>query len=119
MDEIEVSGVSSAAATDVLVLDATVVFSAETTDVFSAAKAASDGSCPAIRPLFKRRRGPGPMGPSLGEEGLWAKGPCALGPWALPRFLLFGLSGPRALYLAYGLASPRFFFLFFFLSGPM
>ena len=48
VDEIEMSGVFSAAATDVLAFDATDVFSADTTDVFSAAKAASGGSCPAI-----------------------------------------------------------------------
>ena len=43
----EMSGVFSAAATDVLALDATDVFPADTTDVLSAAKAASGGSCPA------------------------------------------------------------------------
>ena len=48
VDEIEMSGVFSAAATDVLALDATDVFSADTTDVLSAAKAADGGSCPAI-----------------------------------------------------------------------
>ena len=47
VDEIETSGIFSAAATDVLALDATDVFSADTTEVFSAAKAASGGSCPA------------------------------------------------------------------------
>ena len=47
MDEIEMSGVFSAAATDVLALDTTDVFSADTTDVLSAAKAASGGFCPA------------------------------------------------------------------------
>ena len=55
VDEIEMSGVFSAAATDVLALDATDVFSADTTDVFSAAKAASGGSCPAIRPTFNAK----------------------------------------------------------------
>ena len=45
VDEIEMSGVFSAAATDVLALDATDVFSADTADVLSAAKAASGGSC--------------------------------------------------------------------------
>ena len=55
MDEIETSGVFSAAATDVLALDATDVFSADTTDVLSAAKAASGGSCPAIRPTFNSK----------------------------------------------------------------
>ena len=40
VDFIEMSGVFSAAATDVLALDATDVFSAGTTEVFSAAKAA-------------------------------------------------------------------------------
>ena len=50
VDEIEMSGVFSAAATDVLALDATDVFSADTTEVFSAAKAADGGSCPAIKP---------------------------------------------------------------------
>ena len=49
------SGVFSAAATDVLALDATDVFSADTTDVLSAAKAASGGSCPAIRPMLNRK----------------------------------------------------------------
>ena len=39
VDEIEMSGVFSAAATDVLALDATDAFSADTTDVFYAAKA--------------------------------------------------------------------------------
>ena len=48
MDEIEMSGVFSAAATDVLALGATDVFSADTPDVFSAAKAADGGSFPAI-----------------------------------------------------------------------
>ena len=48
VDEIEMSGVFSAAATDVLALDATDVFSADTTDVLSAAQAADGGSCPAI-----------------------------------------------------------------------
>ena len=41
------SGIFSAAATDVLALDATDVFSADTADVLSAAKAASGRSCPA------------------------------------------------------------------------
>ena len=55
------------------------VLAADTTDVCSAAKAADGGSCPAIGPLFKRRR-----------EGPWAHAPLdwgkkALGrwPWAL------------------------------------
>ena len=48
------SGIFSAAATDVLALDAPDVFSADTTDVMSAAKAASGGSCPAIRPIIVR-----------------------------------------------------------------
>ena len=53
MDEIEMPGVFSAAARDVLAADTTNVFSADTTDVMSAAKAASDGSCPArVRPTF-------------------------------------------------------------------
>ena len=55
MDEIEMSGVFSAAATDVLALDATDVFSAGATNVFSAAKAASGGSCPARRPPFNSK----------------------------------------------------------------
>ena len=49
------SGVFSAAATDVLALDATDVFSADTTDAFSAAKAADGGSCPAIRPTLNSK----------------------------------------------------------------
>ena len=50
------SGVFSAAATDVLALDATDVFSADAADVMSAAKAASGGSCPAIvRPTFNSK----------------------------------------------------------------
>ena len=52
MDEIEMSGVFSAAATDVLALDATDVLSADTTDVFSADKTASGCSCAAIEPTF-------------------------------------------------------------------
>ena len=55
MDEIETSGVSSAAATDVLALDATDAFSANSTDVLSATKAASGGSCPAIRQTFNSK----------------------------------------------------------------
>ena len=53
VDEIEMSGVFSAAPAAVWALDATDVFSADTTDVLSAAKAASGGSCPAIKPPFK------------------------------------------------------------------
>ena len=49
------SGVLSAAATNVLALDATEFFPADTVDVSSAAKAASGGSCPAIRPPFTSR----------------------------------------------------------------
>ena len=48
VDFIETSGGFSAAATAVLTLDATDVFSADTTDDLSAAKAAGGGSCPAI-----------------------------------------------------------------------
>ena len=55
VDEVEMSGLFSAAATDVLALGATDVFSADTTDVLSAAKAASGGSCPAIRPTFNSK----------------------------------------------------------------
>ena len=51
VDYIEMSDVFSAAATEVLALDAMDVFSADKTDVLSAAKAASGGSCPAIRPI--------------------------------------------------------------------
>ena len=50
VDEIEMPGVFSAAATDVLALYATDVFSADTTDVLSAAKAADGGFCPANNP---------------------------------------------------------------------
>ena len=49
------SGVFSAAATDVLALDATDAFSADTKDVFSGANAASGGSCPAVRPPFNSK----------------------------------------------------------------
>ena len=52
VDEIEMSGVFSAAATDVMALDATDVFSADTTDVMSAAKPVDGGPCPAKRPAF-------------------------------------------------------------------
>ena len=56
VDEIEMSGVvSAAAARDGLALDATDVFSADTTDAMSAAKAADGGSCPAIRPTFNSK----------------------------------------------------------------
>ncbi len=47
VDGIEMSGVFSAAAKHVLILDATDVFSADTADVLSAAKAADGGFCPA------------------------------------------------------------------------
>ena len=50
VDEIEMSGFLSAAATDVLALDTADVFSADTTDVLSAVKVGSDGFCPADNP---------------------------------------------------------------------
>ena len=55
VDEIQMAGVFSAAARDVLALDATDAFSADTTDVMSAAKAASGGSCPELRPTFNSK----------------------------------------------------------------
>ena len=64
VDEIEMSGVFSAAATDVLALDTTDVFSADTTDVLSAAKAADGGFCP-VRILMALPRWPTGSHPDL------------------------------------------------------
>ena len=53
MDGIEMSDVAAVAA--FLAADATDVLAADTKDVFSAAKAADGGSCPAIRPTFNSK----------------------------------------------------------------
>ena len=70
VDFIEMSDVAGDVAADVvafLAADTTDVLAADTTDVFSAAKAADDGSCPAI--------GIGPTG--IGAIGI---GPTGIGP---------------------------------------
>ena len=79
VDEIEMSGVFSAAATDVLALEtieATDVFSADTTDVLSAAKAANDDFCPAVtsrRPA--KSRAPGLIGPIMASKWILRASP--------------------------------------------
>ena len=69
------SGVFSAAATDVLALDATDVLSADTTDVLSAAKAASGGSCPAILGFPAQVASGGKSSRKLATPKIWTCGP--------------------------------------------